>query len=241
MAQALVPLKDLVTAKTRLSGLLSPEERRALAQAMVEDVLTVLTGHPQIERVTLVSNDPGADLLASKYDLDYLNERFLGCRGLNPVIAKSCELSLGGGKQPLIVLHGDIPLLSPEDIDAVLLAQTQSGGLVIGCDRLAVGTNLLAFDASCRPQFSFGTDSCARHSRSAREADIPLLVLRRTGIALDVDEPEDLALLMTKLRQKKNGHTAKLLLQTALGKRIERILLSLDKDSQALANGRKIR
>ena len=42
MAQALVPLKDLVQAKSRLSGLLRPSERRALAQAMAEDVLAVL-------------------------------------------------------------------------------------------------------------------------------------------------------------------------------------------------------
>ena len=34
MTQALVPLKDLVEAKSRLSGLLRPSERRALAQAM---------------------------------------------------------------------------------------------------------------------------------------------------------------------------------------------------------------
>ena len=39
MAQALLPLKDLVQAKTRLGGLLRPSERRALAQAMAEDVL----------------------------------------------------------------------------------------------------------------------------------------------------------------------------------------------------------
>ena len=43
MAQALVPLKDLVLAKTRLSGVLTSVERRALAQAMVEDVLDVLS------------------------------------------------------------------------------------------------------------------------------------------------------------------------------------------------------
>jgi len=60
MAQALVPLKDLVQAKSRLAGLLRPSERRALAQAMVEDVLSVLSRHKDIVRVTLVSDDPGA-------------------------------------------------------------------------------------------------------------------------------------------------------------------------------------
>lgn len=238
MAQALVPLKDLVSAKTRLSGLLRPCERRALAQAMVEDVLTVLASHPQIDRVTLVSDDPGADLLACKYGIDFLDERSLGCRGLNPVIEKSCERLLETGEQPLLVLHGDIPLLTAEDITAVLQSQAESGGLVIGCDRRAVGSNLLAFDAGSRPPFSFGTDSCARHSLSAREAGIPVCVLRRKGIALDVDEPADLARLLDELRKRRTGHTARLLLNTQLGQRIETLLVSLDNNGQHLAGGR---
>lgn len=238
MAQALVPLKDLVSAKTRLSGLLRPGERRALAQAMVEDVLTVLSGHSQVRRVTLVSDDPGADLLACKYGIEFLDERALGCRGLNPVIAASCEQLLTTGDEPLIVLHGDIPLLSAEDITAVLQVQAETHGLVIGCDRRAVGSNLLAFDAGSMPTFSFGVDSCAMHGRSARESGIPVSVVRRKGIALDVDEPRDLARLLTELRKRQLGHTASLLLHTQLGKRIETLLISLDNNGQDLVGGR---
>ena len=64
MAQALVPLKDLVQAKSRLAGLLRPSERRALAQAMAEDVLNVLANHVNVAGITLVSDDPGAGLPA---------------------------------------------------------------------------------------------------------------------------------------------------------------------------------
>ena len=58
MTWALLPLKDLVRAKTRLAGLLAPSERRALAQAMVEDVLGALTACSQLEGVLLVTDDP---------------------------------------------------------------------------------------------------------------------------------------------------------------------------------------
>ncbi len=230
MAHALVPLKDLVTAKTRLSGLLRPAERRALAQAMVEDVLTTLVEHRQIERVTLVSDDPGAGLLACKYDIECLDESKLGCRGLNPILEKSCDELLGPGDEPLIVLHGDIPLLSSQDLDAVILKQDQTDGLVIGCDRHSLGTNLLAFSVGSRPQFSFGVDSCASHSRTARNTDIPFSVLHRDGIGLDIDEPEDIALLLDQLNEDSRGHTADILWQTALGKRLETLLLSMDKN-----------
>ena len=40
---AAVPVKDLANAKQRLVSALGPDERRALAEAMLEDVLTALT------------------------------------------------------------------------------------------------------------------------------------------------------------------------------------------------------
>ena len=134
MAQALLPLKDLVQAKSRLAGLLRPSERRALAQAMVEDVLAVLSGHKGIKRVTLVSDDPGAGLLATKYDIDYWDESSLCCSGLNPIVQEASTRLLAGGDEPLLVLHGDLPLLTAADISAVLHCQRQLAGLVIGCD-----------------------------------------------------------------------------------------------------------
>ncbi|MEH6581937.1 MAG: 2-phospho-L-lactate guanylyltransferase [Halioglobus sp.] len=239
MAQAIVPLKDLVSAKTRLSGLLRPAERRALAQAMAEDVLSVLSAHPDIDRVTLVSDDPGADLLASKYAVDFLDERILDGRGLNQILEKSCDRLCLGGEWPTLVLHGDLPLLSSDDITAVLREQDASAGLVVGCDRAFKGTNLLAFNVASRPPFHFGLDSCAKHRRAAEGAGIHVSILSRMGIGLDVDQPADVALLMCELREGRSGHTAELLLQTELGKRIDMLIPSLDIENDLAASGGK--
>ena len=91
MAQALVPLKDLVLAKSRLAGVLTRVERRLLAQAMAEDVLAVLSCHKNITRITLVYDDPGASMLVQKYGADCWTESSLGCRGLNPIIQCASE------------------------------------------------------------------------------------------------------------------------------------------------------
>lgn len=227
MAQALVPLKDLVQAKTRLAGLLAPSERRALAQAMVEDVLAVLCAHPRIFRVTLVSDDPCASLLAGKYQLDYWSEESLGCHGLNAVVQKASERLLHDCAEPLLVLHGDLPLLSAADISAVLDCQQQLAGLVIACDLQGTGTNLLAFDSASAPRFCFGVDSCARHLGGARAAGIPAQVLRRPGIATDVDEARDIAAVMQALNEGGATETAALLYGTGLGARISLALATL--------------
>ena len=91
MTWALLPVKDLVKAKTRLAGVLAPHERRALAQAMVEDVLVALTGCGRLQGVLMVSDDPGAELLAYRYGVELMPEWRLGCRGLNAVIAAACR------------------------------------------------------------------------------------------------------------------------------------------------------
>jgi 2-phospho-L-lactate guanylyltransferase len=218
--QALVPLKDLVEAKSRLSGLLRPSERRALAQAMAEDVLAVLRDHAQVGRITLLSDDPGAGMLAQKYGAKWWPERRLGCRGLNPLIERATGQLLAARDEPLLVLHADLPMLGERDLDAALAALREGGGLVIGCDRQSRGTNLLAFDAQSVPGFSFGIDSCARHLDSARRSGIPAQVLHSPGIALDVDEASDLRILMQRLPSRPAGHTSQLLRGTALGRRV---------------------
>jgi 2-phospho-L-lactate guanylyltransferase len=233
MAQALVPLKDLVKAKSRLGGLLHASERRALVQAMVEDVLYTLCAHPAIERVTLVSDDPGAHLLASRYGTFYWTERELGCSGLNPVIAAASERLLREGPEPLLVLHGDLPLLSARDIDAVLACEAQLQGLVIGTDRAGTGTNLLALGRNSVPKFAFGANSCALHQEAARQGGFPVQVLSLPGLALDVDDPGDLAELLAALEPQQKSRTAALLRDSELGERVTRALSSLDGDGSS--------
>jgi 2-phospho-L-lactate/phosphoenolpyruvate guanylyltransferase len=234
MAQALLPLKDLVQAKTRLSGLLRPSERRALAQAMAEDVLTVLAEHTGIAQITLVSDDPGAQLLASKYGADCWPESALACRGLNSLIESASERLLADKEEALLVLHCDLPLLTGDDISAVLTAQRESGGLIIGCDRQGRGTNLLAFDADSTPRFSFGEDSCARHLASAHHAGFAVQIIRRAGIAVDIDEPADLKWVMECLHANPASNTAGLLYQTELGARINLALATITNSANSL-------
>lgn len=225
--RAIVPLKDLVQAKTRLAGLLSPSERRTLAQAMVEDVLSVLSVHPHISQVILISDDPAASLLAARYSVDYWSEASLGCRGLNAVVRSASERLLTESPEPLLVLHGDLPLLTGEDISAVIDCQADTRGLVIACDLQGTGTNLLAFGQDSVPRFSFGTDSCARHLADAHDRALAVTVLHRPGLATDVDEARDLGVLLAAVEAGAPGNTARLLAATELGGRIGLALASL--------------
>jgi FO synthase len=207
MAHALIPLKDLELAKTRLAGVLTPAERRDLARAMLEDVLDVLEAHPGIDRVTVLSGDAGAADLCDAGGVDFLPESTLGCSGLNAVLQAATAGLDHGPDDTLLVLHGDLPLLTGRDISAALAARERSGGLVIGCDRHGLGTNLLLFSGAATPVFSFGEGSCDAHRAWAMGAHVPVTVLERPGIGLDVDEPADLELLLQRAADKPHCKT----------------------------------
>ncbi|MEM9256809.1 MAG: 2-phospho-L-lactate guanylyltransferase [Pseudomonadota bacterium] len=199
MAQALVPLKDLVKAKTRLAGVLSPSERRALVQAMAEDVLRTLVAHPALQCVTLLSDDPGAPLLASHVGAQHLPEADMPRGSLNALLSSAAASLLTQGQGPLLILHADLPLLSVADIDAVLAHLPAEDGLLIGPDLAGTGTNLLAFHGPNLPVFRFGSDSYQAHIAAGGEHGFRVETLKRQGLGLDVDSVTDLHDLLALL------------------------------------------
>src|SRR6266436_5040375 len=64
---AVVPVKERASAKERLSPMLRPETRHALALAMLEDVLAALTATPGVAGLLVVTVDPEAGRLAATY------------------------------------------------------------------------------------------------------------------------------------------------------------------------------
>ena len=66
MLWALVPAKLGPAVKSRLGAALSQEQRRALAQAMLCDVLAALTSAPSLAGVAVVTRDPSVASLATE-------------------------------------------------------------------------------------------------------------------------------------------------------------------------------
>jgi 2-phospho-L-lactate guanylyltransferase len=171
---AIVPFKTAGRRKTRLAPALSPLERDRLAQALFDRVVGVLQACPSVGRVSVLSETRPA--LAG---LDWLPD---GGLGLN---AELQALTIAG---PRFVIHADLPLVTPDDVEALLAAAR--GGGAIAPDRHGTGVNALALDAGVSLEFRFGPDSLARHQEQTAGR---LAVVARPGLALDIDTPEDLA------------------------------------------------
>jgi 2-phospho-L-lactate guanylyltransferase len=94
----------------------------------------------------------------------------------------------------MLTMPGDLPLLTPSDVETMAQAPHPPVPVVLAPNRDALGTNaLLLSPPDCLP-FSFGHDSFQRHLKLAAERHLAVAIRRLPRLALDIDEPEDLAL-----------------------------------------------
>ena len=193
MIAALVPVKRLQEAKGRLAELLTGDERRRLALAMLEDVLRVLQAVSRIDRTAVVSPDPDALSRAEELGAAPLPEPPL-CRGVNQALTHASAVLAERGADALLVVAADLPAALPADVESILDALPERGIAVTPTDDR--GTGALALRPPGVVPFRYGRHSSVLHKREAVARRLPARVLHLDSLTHDVDEPNDLAALL---------------------------------------------
>jgi 2-phospho-L-lactate/phosphoenolpyruvate guanylyltransferase len=98
------------------------------------------------------------------------------------------------GATQVAVIAADLPWLTVEDVGC-LIGAAAAGSVAFAPDRHGTGTNALALRLPARFAFQFGAGSLARHRAAAAALGLETVNVERTGLAFDVDEPEDVTLL----------------------------------------------
>ncbi len=192
MRFALVPVKDLTKAKERLSPILSQTERTNLAYSMLEDVLRALRGSKLLNRIFVVTLDNTAIELAKGLDIEIIEETRQAGESESVDFASAICKEMGGDS--LLVIPGDVPLITHYDIDFILEKEKSCHSIILTPARDELGTNAILKKPPDVIPSRFGYDSCRKHIHEARERNIPYEIYNLTRVALDIDEPEDLAL-----------------------------------------------
>ncbi len=176
---AVIPLRLGAPRKNRMAAHLSPPERERLADQLFAHVAAMVAAHPRVVRTIILSP---AQPPENEYDW-----RKDSGRGLN-VELESLRVELPA--DDLLVVHADLPLLTGEDLTAMIDAAEETG-IAVAPDHTETGTNSVAIKAGRRFPFAFGNGSLAAHltacGGNAR-------LVRRMGLALDIDCPGDLDL-----------------------------------------------
>lgn len=197
---AIVPIRGLDTAKTRLGGDLDAEERRDLVVDLLRRTLVATRDARRLAGAIVVTMDPAAAGMARDHRAVGLVER---APGLNAAIEAARSLALARGATAVVILPADLPAISADAVDAVIGAAAQAAGpaaggmpgargvVVLVTDRHGTGTNALLVSPPTLIDPRFGPGSRDLHRAAAAEAGAVLVELDGP-LALDVDTADDL-------------------------------------------------
>jgi len=190
---AIVPVKPLRRGKSRLASALSEDERTNLNQLLLEHTLKTLADLKEIEQVLVVSRDPHALTIARDHGARTVREN--GSPQLNTALKRATVIAQVYASRGVLVLPADLPLITGDDIQALIARADNPPVVVIAPDRHEKGTNALLISPANLIEYNFGDDSFQRHCERAKKAGARLEVVSLPSLALDLDLPEDLALL----------------------------------------------
>jgi 2-phospho-L-lactate guanylyltransferase len=188
---AILPVKEMAGAKQRLAPLLSPEERIAIMQVMLRDVLAALSAAQGLAGIALVTLDPWAQALAQEHGARIITE---GAReGHTGAVVAAAAALQAEGVSAILTMPGDIPAAKPMEIEALFAAANASPAFIIAPAHDELGSNAILMSPPNAVRLRFGEDSYFPHLAAARAADIAPQVLNLPGIAMDIDHPADIA------------------------------------------------
>ncbi|HXD97337.1 MAG TPA: 2-phospho-L-lactate guanylyltransferase [Candidatus Acidoferrum sp.] len=194
MIAAAVPVKDLVNAKQRLIRVLDASERRALARTMLIDVLRALGG-AGLDRVWVVTREPEVAALARSFGAEPLAEA--ENRGHTAAVAAAQAEAVRAGADALLTIPGDVPCVTAAEIRTLIDALAAPPAVVFTPSRSGLGTNGALLAPPAVMPLRFGEPSFDNHLAAARALRLDPRIVPLPGLGLDVDDPDDLAALLT--------------------------------------------
>ena len=193
-----LPMRTVSGGKARLGGALDAEEREELVLGMMLHTLHVLGEWQVCHRIHLVSPDPVLDAATRQAGVEVSVHR-QGGEGLNEGIRLGVSAARVEEAASLLVLPGDLPQLTVEALDDLLMAADAGLVAAAGGPLMAIapadaggGTNALLLRPPEAIEPSFGPDSFAAHLRAADAAGTAVQVVSDDVLGFDLDTPDDL-------------------------------------------------
>ena len=184
--RALIPVKALDEAKSRLAGYLTLHQRKNLVLDMLHHVLQVLQQSNMLEQITVVSPDLQVLDYARIWGVHALIEELPGHNA-----ALHAAALQETGTTALLTIAADLPLLQPGDIDA-LIERSLHYPVVLAPSRDGTGTNALLVQPPLALPYLFGVNSLYKYVRAAKERQLGNTIYNSIGLALDIDTIDDL-------------------------------------------------
>jgi len=183
----IIPAKRLDRAKSRLSTLLKPAERRELSLAMLRHVIQASLNAKSVCRVVVVSPDYLILREAKRLGAEVIED----VSDLNAAVTKAMSWCAKRGATATLTIPSDLPLLQPKDLDNMVTLLQGRRGIVL-CPSTDRGTNALLCSPPNIIEPRFGPRSFYKHINEAHRQGLPYLTYHSSSLSFDVDTPLDL-------------------------------------------------
>jgi 2-phospho-L-lactate/phosphoenolpyruvate guanylyltransferase len=156
---------------------------------MLHDVLSAIHQWNDRPSVGIVTSDPYATQLANEYKFEIIPDP--ENPGETGAIEMATQVCVERGEDNTLVIPADIPLIQAWELEQIY-KQAPAEGTVLVPAGDGRGTNAaLRRPANLFP-LRFGNDSFKPHHAAAQATGQPCVILNLPGIAVDIDNPEDL-------------------------------------------------
>jgi len=186
----IVLVKDLDLAKQRLGDVLDPKARRALALRNAERAIRAAAAG---DHRLVVGGSAEVKEIAERLGVEAVIEGRQ--EGQNVAAQRGIAHALKRGARAVLILSSDLPLVTPKSIREMLDAAGRvAPPAVVAAPALGRGgTNALYLNPPDAISLHFGADSLTAFRREAETKGVNFAVHKSEAIALDLDEPADLA------------------------------------------------
>ena len=182
----IIPMKDPLKAKSRLSDVLPEPVRARLALALFRRMLGFLSeARPEVTMLVVSDSDV---IEAEALALGAQVLRQSGA-GLNAAVREGAEWAKAQEYRAICVLPADLAYPSKADLDRLLEIR---GGVVMAPAHDG-GTNALLVSPPDAIEFRYGKGSCLAHQEAAALAGVPCTIIPLESLKYDIDTSADLA------------------------------------------------
>ncbi len=187
-----VLVKDFESAKQRLGPALDPHQRRALAR---RNASRAIRAAGAAEHRLVVAGSDEAAALAAELGAEVLIEPRQ--EGQNVAAQRGLARATENGADAVLLLSSDLPLVTKKSVrDLLREASRLAPPVAVAVPATGRGgTNALYLHPPRAIGLHFGADSLAAFRREARGLGVRFEIHISPAMALDLDEPADLARL----------------------------------------------
>ena len=193
---AIIPVKPLKRGKSRLSSILTVEERTNLNKRMLTNMLNCLNDVLQIDYFIVISYDPSTLAIARNLGAKTVLESRI--TNLNRALRKATTAAKAFNATQVLILPADLPLIKKEDIIKFIKHRGNPPEIIISSDSRQNGTNALLVNPIGAIEYDFGEWSYQKHIEQAERKKLRIDICNIENFKYDLDTPEDIEILKSR-------------------------------------------